>query len=170
LITILTSSYGQVTCPSGWRQYGGSCYLFNPALNSGSQYGTWDQCNAYCPSSYPGAMMLCIRNAAEHDWIYSQVIGVYWIGFTDMSPYGGGKGTKQYGWVTGCSSTYTKWYPGEPNNMDNNQDCAVIVNGLWDDLSSLDINSCACQYNPALSTVAPSKAPTTAPSTVDVFE
>ncbi len=26
LISILTSSYGQVTCASGWVQYGGSCY------------------------------------------------------------------------------------------------------------------------------------------------
>jgi hypothetical protein len=67
LISILTSSYGQVTCASGWVQYGGSCYLFNPAFNSGSIAGTWDQCNAYCSTSYTGDTMLCVNNAAEND-------------------------------------------------------------------------------------------------------
>ena len=98
LISILTSSYGEVTCPSGWVQNGGSCYLISPVFNSGSRYGTWDQCNAYCQASYPGATMLCVNNAAEHTWIYSQSQAhIMWIGYTDMPPYGGGKGTKQYG-------------------------------------------------------------------------
>jgi hypothetical protein len=34
LISILTSSYGQFTCPSGWVQNGESCYLFSQAFNS----------------------------------------------------------------------------------------------------------------------------------------
>jgi hypothetical protein len=128
LISILTSSYGQVTCASGWVQNGGSCYLIGPAFNSGGYWGTWDQCNAYCPTSYPGATMLCVNNAAENEWIRLQIQsggGSYiWIGYTDMLPFGGGKGTKQYGWVTGCSSTYTTWNVnnGEPNNLLNNED------------------------------------------------
>jgi hypothetical protein len=118
LSSVLNSNYGQVTCASGWSQYGGSCYLFNPAFNSdgnsyGSQWSTWDQCNSYCPSSYPGATMLCVKNAAENEWTKSQYVtygligyGTYgWIGYTDMPPYGGGKGTKQYGCVsTRCTS------------------------------------------------------------------
>ena len=76
LISILSSSYGQVTCASGWVQNGGSCYLIKPAFNSGSISGTWDQCNAYCPTSYPGATMLCVNNAAENEWIRSQTGGI----------------------------------------------------------------------------------------------
>jgi len=127
LITILTSSYGQVTCASGWVQYGGSCYLFYAAFNSGSTSVTWDQCNTYCTASYPGATMLCDNNAAEHEFIRIQSAGGWmWIGYTDMLPYGGGKGTKQYGWITGCNSTYTNWNAGEPNNQGNNQDYAAV--------------------------------------------
>ena len=100
LVSILTSSYGQVTCSSGWVQNGESCYLIKPAFNSGTRSGTWDQCNAYCTESYQGATMLCVDNAAEDTWIHSKYGGWYWIGYTDMPPYEKGKGTQKY--VTGC--------------------------------------------------------------------
>ena len=167
LISILTQSYGQVTCASGWVQYGGNCYLIQPVFNNGGREGTWDQCNAYCTtaSSYPGATMLCVRNAAENDWIRSQYGGAsFTIGYTDMLPYGGGKGTKLYKWVTGCSSTYTNWAYGEPNNMYNSEDWTSVYapSGLWYDFSGPSAQ-CGCRYNPALTT-APSSRPTTAPS------
>ena len=164
LISILTTSYGQVTCASGWVQYGGSCYLIAPILSSGLNYGTWDQCNAYCPTSYPGATMFCINNAAENEWTRGQFTNLYYIGYTDMLPYGGGKGTKQYGWVTGCSSTYTNWAVGQPNNQNGNQDYAAVdpSSGTWDDIQH-HIKYCGCEYNPALTT-SPSSRPTTAPS------
>jgi hypothetical protein len=146
LISILTTSYGQVTCASGWVQNGGSCYLFNYSDRS------WDECHAYCPTSYPGATMLCVNNAAENNWIASKTQGnSMWIGYTDMPPYGGGKGTLQYGWVTGCSSTYTSWDEiGEPNNMANSQDyAAVYLNAQWSDFSPFDKFPCGCEFNPA---------------------
>jgi hypothetical protein len=169
LISILTSSYGQVTCASGWYQYGGSCYLFNPAFNSGNNVGYWDKCHAYCPTSYPGATMICVNNAAENDWIrtkFGYLVGdrFLWIGYTDMPPYGGGKGTQQYGWVTGCSSTYTDWLPGQPDNSNNNEDYAALrVQNGWYDLYPNDQWHCGCEYTPALTTT-PSSRPTTAPS------
>ena len=157
LISILTSSYGQVTCASGWVQNGGSCYLINPAFNSGGTTGTWNQCNAYCTASYPGATMLCVNNAAENEWIRSQQQGgIYyiWIGYTDMLPYGGGKGTKQYGWVTGCTSTYTNWETeaGQPDNDQNDEDYAAVYpyfGGLWQDHRPQIAFFCGCEYNPA---------------------
>jgi len=175
LISIITKSYGQVTCASGWVQNGGKCYLIAPAFNSGSAIGTWDQCNAYCPTSYTGATMLCVNNAAEDAWIvsqYSQYTGIppwgyYWIGYTDMPPYGGGKGTKQYGWVTGCSSTYTNWYPSQPSNSIGNdgisggEDYAGVSPGFqWRDYHFSITYYCGCQYNPAL-VVTPSSSPST---------
>jgi hypothetical protein len=170
LISILTPSYGQVTCASGWVQYGGNCYLIIPVFNSGSTTGSWDQCNAYCTTSYPGATMLCVQNAAENTWMGSQYGGWvsgpngpglnYWIGYTDMLPYGGGQGTRQYGWVTGCSSTYTNWLPGEPNNLNTEDYTEVNIYGQWNDRSQDDPKRCGCQYNPA----PPSKAPTSRPT------
>ena len=167
LISILTTSYGQVTCASGWVQNGGSCYLIGPVFNSGGQVGTWDQCNAYCLASYPGATMLCVNNAAENEWIRSQYASFYgwiWIGYTDLLPYGGGKGTKQYGWVTGCSSTYTNWDAGQPDNGANSEDHAVMHPGVgvWHDLRAPQEEYCGCEYNPT-PTTTPSSGPTAAP-------
>ena len=153
LISILTSSYGQVTCPSGWVQNAGSCYWFKPAFSGGSIIGTWDQCNTYCTTFYQGATMLCVNNAAENTWIYSNYGSWYWIGYTD-----------QYGWVTGCSSTYTNWASGQPDNMNNIQDYAVLSNASdWYDYGPQDSWYCGCEYTPVLTTT-PSSRPTTAPS------
>jgi hypothetical protein len=111
--------------------------------------------------------MLCVNNAAENEWIRNQ--SGYWIyiGYTDMPPYGGGKGTKQYGWVTGCSSTYTNWYPGQPDNSDNIEDYAAVDpsvgGGSWIDWSPQYNLFCGCEYTPALTTT-PSSRPTTVPS------
>ena len=167
LTSILTSSYGQVTCPFGWVQNGGSCYLLFTTFLPGSRMGTWDQCIAYCISSYPGATMLCVNNADEDAWIlqksYDYQVPYYWIGYTDMLPYGGGKGTKQYGWVSGCSSTYTNWAAGEPSNHGNNQDYAMYHLGRWYDYSPQDTSFCGCEYTQALTTT-PSSRPSTVPS------
>ncbi len=151
--------------------------MFYPAFNSGSTVGAWDQCNAYCTASYPGATMLCVNNAAENGWIRSQFVQIdnyMWSGYTDMLPYGGGKGTKQYGWVTGCTSTYTNWRTVDPDNYGNNQDYAALhPSGLWYDFSPQYTFYCGCEYNPALTTTPssrpttlPSSGPTAAPSTV----
>ena len=169
LISILTTSYGQVTCASGWVQNGGKCYLFGIT----SPY-SWDQCNAYCTTAtYPGAMMLCVNNAAENAWMRAQIqpYGNWnWIGYTDMLPYGGGKGTKQYGWVTGCSSTYTNWVAGSPDNNDNNEDYAAIHpnDGKWLDYPPQNNFFCGCEYNPAL-TRTPSSGPTSSPTATPSF-
>jgi hypothetical protein len=74
-----------------------------------------------------------------------------WVGYTDMLPYGGGKGTKQYGWVTGCSSTYTNWAAGEPNNYADNQDYGIVhpQSGLWYDETPQNQDKCGCEYTPA---------------------
>jgi len=82
-----------------------------------------------------------------------------------MPPYGGGKGTKQYGWVTGCSSTYTNWAAGSPDNDHNYEDYAVVNNydGTWYDMGSQEQFYCGCEYNPA-QTTTPSSRPTTIPS------
>ena len=125
--------------------------MIKPAFNSGTRSGTWDQCNAYCTASYPGATMFCVNNAAENEWIRSQIesrLGFIWIGFTDMPPYGGGKGTKQYGWITGCSSTYTNWNAGEPSNQNNNEDYAHMWGPIssWNDEKPQKTMRCGCQY------------------------
>lgn len=53
-----------------------------------------------------------------------------------------------YQWIAGCSSTYTNWYPGEPNNLGVG-DCVVMTfNGRWDSLpdSAYSYTICSCEY------------------------
>jgi hypothetical protein len=111
--------------------------------------------------------MFCFRNAAENTWIYNQYGGQYgWIGYTDMPPYGGGKGTKQYGWITGCTSTYTNWDETQPDNHEGKQDYAYFRgNGKWDDGNAESAIYCGCQFNPALTTT-----PSFSPSVGDISE
>ena len=165
LISIFTSSYSQVTCASGWVQNEGKCYLINPLFNSGSTSGTWVQCNAYCSTSYSDAMMFCVDNAAVNSWLTSKFSGqAFWIGYTVMPPFGGGKGTKQFGWVTGCSSTYTNWEGVQPDGGDDVY-TMIISNGKWHDHHDQATLQCGCQYTLGL-TKAPTFSPSSRPSTV----
>ena len=138
LISIFIQTHGQNE---------GKCYLINPAFNSGSQQGTWDKCNTSCPTSYPGATMLCVRTETENAWIKKISGQEIWIGYTDMLPYGGGKSTKQYCWVKGCNSTYTNWNTGEPNNAGDEEDFAYMYlgSGTWNDISATETRNCGCQ-------------------------
>ena len=170
--SVMTISYGQLSCASGWQLYGGKCYLITPVFNAGSTSGGWDQCNSYCQNSYRGASMLCVQDVDQNKWLTTKYGANFWIGYTDMPPFGGGKGSKNYGWVTGCSSRYTNWYAAskEPNNSGNNEDCTMIwtakdgvLSEKWNDAGCGSSIQCGCQYTP-VTTVAPSLNPTTAPS------
>ena len=118
--------------------------------------------------------MFCVNELEENTWIRSKYnvdsTGDVWIGYTDMPPYGRGKGTKQYGWVTGCSSTYTTgWTSGNPDNAGNNEDYVCLnEKSQWNDREAQAKMNCGCQYTLKAPTYSPSTvAPTTSsPSTV----
>jgi hypothetical protein len=92
---------------------------------------SWSECKSEC--AHLDASMLCITDDETNVWLANELIknGQYpWIGYSDLS------GTQQgdYQWITGCSSTYTNWYPGEPYNL-GAKDCVVMTfNGRWDSL------------------------------------
>ena len=172
--SLMTSSYGQLSCASGWELNGGKCYLINPGFNSGSTFGGWNQCNSYCQKSYLDASMLCIQDGNQNNWLTSKYGAIFWVGYTDMPPYGGGKGSKNYGWVTGCSSTYTNWYSGssEPNNAGDYEDCTMIWTAgddygtseriaQWNDADCANNDyQCGCQYTLSPTAKSPSLVPT----------
>ena len=61
-------------------------------------------------------MMLCVTDTATNDWLWNQTgagTSETWIGLSDNSRNG------IYTWVSGCSSTYTNWYPGQPDFNSN---------------------------------------------------
>jgi len=107
--TILVRS-SLATCPTGWVLYDQNCYKFR--VTSGTD-NSWTGCQSTCSSL--GASMLCVQNAEQNSWIWSQVSPVNtWIGYQDLNNY------PNFVWNSGCTSTYTNWDDGpygiQPDN------------------------------------------------------
>ena len=119
--------YGDVASYGGSTlfNYNGNTYLLGTA-------GTWQQVQAQAQSL--GGNLVTINNQAEQDWLVSTFGGSeqLWIGFTDEVTEG------EFKWVSGETSTYTNWYPDEPNNAGNEDYVGMNFGGAgkWNDSTS----------------------------------
>ena len=94
----------EAVCLDGWTLYNNNCYIF------GLTSVKWPVCQTNCANL--GATMLCVTDATTNAWMWSQTGGAStWIGLSDIGHFG------TYLWVSGCSSTYTNWGPGQPDNL-----------------------------------------------------
>ena len=122
-------------CPNGWKEYGSSCYLF-VIPNMHIRQMSWEDSRANCRGY--GADIVSILNSLEANFIYQQThaLGNYrfWIGLyrnkTTSDP--------KEGWVWSDGSNFTnpqRWLSGEPNNYQNNEDCAELFakSKRWND-------------------------------------
>jgi len=98
--------------------YGGHDYLFVTTLKS------WDEAQAYCQLA-GGYSLVTSNDAAEESFLQLQeakrgngLLYGWWIGANDRGLEG------SWTWVNGTSS-YTNWYPGEPNDAYSREDCAT---------------------------------------------
>ncbi|XP_062605213.1 uncharacterized protein LOC134267002 isoform X2 [Saccostrea cucullata] len=113
-------------CDNGWLLYRNRCYR---------RYMTdisWQGSRSACLNS--GAILASVTDSGVQSFLQSNVISGddAWIGGTD----GGTEGT--WVWVdTEDPFTYSNWYPGEPNNK-NNEDCLQFYGTSrrfrWNDL------------------------------------
>ncbi|WP_242046150.1 MULTISPECIES: LamG-like jellyroll fold domain-containing protein [Calothrix] len=107
--------------------YNGSTYLLTGA-------GTWHQAQAQAQSS--GGNLVTINSQAEQGWLINTFGSTdqFWIGLTDQVTEG------EFKWVSGETSTYTNWKPGEPNNTypGGAPENYVLMNsgssGTWNDI------------------------------------
>ena len=91
-----------------------------------------------------GGNLATINDAAEQDWALSTftTIGTpraFWIGLNDLGKEGA------FTWVSGATSTYSNWWPGEPNNSGPQGESYVHIwgesrelfplRGYWNDLT-----------------------------------
>ena len=116
---------GPVNNPANGHDY----YLLTPS--------SWS--NAEAEAEDLGGTLAVIHDAGEQDWIFSR-FGHYggeerhlWIGLHRKVAGG------PFVWVNNDPVNYTNWYIGEPNNVNNLEDCAVIradapLPGTWNDL------------------------------------
>jgi hypothetical protein len=133
LLGLIPALIQALDCPSGYTLNGNICYDFrNPDTRT-----LRSTCLSQCTSS--GAMMLCIQNQDQQDYIYGRRSSTnFWLGYERS---GGG-----FVWVAGCSSSYTHWYPGEGTSGEQYAIMEMGVNGLWSDWNENgNLAACVCQ-------------------------
>lgn len=96
--------------------------LANQSATGGNTGLSWTDAENYAASN--GGHLATVDFADTQDWIWSQFGSAnynYWIGLTDRVNEG------VYLWIgTGLAATYTNWYPGEPNDF-NNEDYTLVL-------------------------------------------
>ncbi|XP_073478621.1 hepatic lectin-like [Aquarana catesbeiana] len=111
------------TCETGWQTFQGSCYFFTSARSN------WNKARTTCVMKQ--ADLAVITSVEEQNFISRQTGDQpYWIGLSDIEEEG------KWTWVDGTdyASSYKAWMPNEPNNNDNNEDCAHLwLKGKWND-------------------------------------
>ena len=104
---------------------------------------TYTSAKAQCESD--GAFLALPRSDAENNFIAGLFPGSnIWIGINDINQEG------VYVAVDGGSISYTKWYSGEPNDSNGNEDGVHINpdwNGYWNDLNVSYSFKVVCIYS-----------------------
>ena len=90
--------------------------------------------------------MLCVgdddTNTELASWMTAKGISDVYLGASDA----GSEGTWE--WMPGCSSTYTHWTDGEPNNYEEQEDFIVMnEGGGWNDCGDSCSATCVCEVD-----------------------
>ncbi|KAJ1172729.1 hypothetical protein NDU88_004572 [Pleurodeles waltl] len=116
------------TGSEAWEYYNGSCYLF---LNVKS---TWMEGKVKCETK--SATLTVISSEGEQSFLVGKTRDQrFWIGLTDMDE------EKEWQWVDGTDykSSIKFWLPNEPNDSNQNEDCAELRSGgEWNDVRCND--------------------------------
>jgi hypothetical protein len=92
--------------------------------------------------------LVTISSAAENTFVRDLVALVTpdaaWLGLTDQQIEG------TFRWVTGEPLVFENWFPGEPNNFNNVEDCVEIdislSDGKWNDLDCVSSRIFVVEY------------------------
>ena len=94
---------------------------------------TWEEARLWCKSMGKTSHLVKIETKEENDYLKKQFGGHdSWIGLSDVEREG------TFRWVDGSLVVFSHWYPGEPNNNGQNEDCAQLntsygCNDMWND-------------------------------------
>ncbi|XP_073510242.1 hepatic lectin-like isoform X2 [Phyllobates terribilis] len=115
------------TCETGWKQFGDSCYFLTKVKTS------WSKTRTSCISKE--ADLAVITSSSEQLFLSTfseaSMSKRYWIGLHDMDEEG------YWIWIDGTDyeTSYQHWKKGEPNNNDDDEDCAHLWTfGEWNDV------------------------------------
>lgn len=110
-------------CPIDWTKYGMWCY------KEFTEQRTWFQARDYYRSI--GTDLVSIHNEKESKFLHDNFIqATRWIGLSNFQNNG------SYVWSDGTIMNYSYWRPTEPNNLNNNENCAEKYDRTWNDNNS----------------------------------
>jgi len=120
------------------QSWGGHTYMFFTEPNG------WVSARDRCASRV-GFYLTHINSDAEKNWLRGILppgTGAWWIGYSDRWNEG------DFRWVAG-SYGYTNWATGQPDDNNNNEDCAAMGsgNGLWYDFNCSQDRRYICERN-----------------------
>ncbi|XP_034020003.1 type-2 ice-structuring protein-like isoform X2 [Thalassophryne amazonica] len=116
------------SCPSGWSEISGRCFLYVPRCLS------WTGAESNC--MYMGGHLASVHSSDEYLDIQNLIIKVTqqsneaWLGGSDTFKEG------HWIWTDGTPFRFNNWCPGEPNNGVDHQNCLQMnFSGkkCWDD-------------------------------------
>lgn len=121
---------------------------------------TWAQSEAAAVAL--GGHLATIRNPAEEDWVF-KTFGSYggqqrllWIGLSDTAK------KFHFAWSCGESVAYTRWAPGEPNNVGRGEDFVGIYYpnhdqaSRWNDWNDRTADPIGLPFNGVVEIIPPS--------------
>ncbi|XP_072333768.1 CD209 antigen-like protein C [Scyliorhinus torazame] len=118
-------------CPRGWKVHNQKCYFFS------TDERNWDNAKQECESSNSH---LIIINAPEEQTFFNKTVKDkkenYWIGLTDRAEEG------KWKWVDGSTASSLNWQKGQPDNFQNNENCAVIGEDYRDQTVGWNDDNC----------------------------
>eukprot|EP01083_Nonionella_stella_P007654 22024_1 len=101
---------------------------------------TWWDANAHCQNTY-NTHLVTITNSTMNANIFSDIPGVSWIGYYDAYT------EDTWQWIGYNKSTFTNWYPGQPNNWEGREDCCCLWTpkpSYWGDCTCSELRYFVC--------------------------
>ncbi|XP_041097927.1 CD209 antigen-like protein C [Polyodon spathula] len=127
------SGYTCQPCPAGW-QHNGTCYYFS------KQTKNWMESRDECEGK--ASRLIVIKDQEQLDFVFGQMKGnKFWIGLSDKVLEG------NWIWVDGSPVTMPLWSSGEPNDSNQNEDCAEVSSdqAKWNDISCDQLKHFVCE-------------------------
>ena len=109
---------------------------------------SWDEAKSFCRRQINAQLsgsLAIIRNAAEQEEISNNFKQMSWIGLSRDS------NAQSFRWIDNSALIYTNWSPGEPNNMNKNENCVVTnwdSHGRWNDIACSNSFYVICEFRP----------------------
>ena len=101
-------------CPNDWKMFDNWCY------KEFSERRTWFQARDYCRSI--GTDLVSVHNEKETNFLITNFTQTsQWIGLSNFH------NNAKYVWSDGTILNFTDWEESEPNDFNNNENCAQLL-------------------------------------------